>query len=160
MDDQFLLGLIAGEGCFTINLTQKNTSPGIRVNCKFQLTMGEADSGLVEAIHEYIGVGGVYGEQDIHENWQDNVSIHVSSKDDAKKIRTLIEESATEVFKQSKKWSQFQIWCDVMDLSEGEISPEEAKEIISLKHKIAQVNGAKRHNGLGEDAWMDRVMDE
>lgn len=104
-------GFVAGEGCFssrTIERRPPGTTPRMRFT--FTVTVAARDRCLVGALHEHLGVGGVYEGEPRRPGWQPTVSLQVTALADH--LAATIPFAERFLHPAGHKYRQYRSWHD------------------------------------------------
>jgi hypothetical protein len=154
----FILGMIAGEGSFSIHLRQYDGGVGVSGSPIFQLALKDDDAEILHAMCETTGHGKVrYSSNGSHRNramWR--IRGWESCLEFADNIEAAAEK--TGLFKETDKYSTFVEWKRIIEEHDdkreiGEKSVEEAKELV----KKAKSLNSDGNNGLSLETWLDRI---
>jgi hypothetical protein len=149
MDSQFVLGVIVSEGCFTINL-QNREAGGLRATYRFEIKMSEEDEELVREIQRELGgVGGIYREE--REKWTDTVALVVTGKVDIDEVIAYIEENRKEAFDNTRKAEQYGKWKEARRVGTVLKNKDAAQKVVDIAAEID-----KYDRGLSKSEWMQR----
>ena len=139
MDSNFVLGLIAGEGCFSSNMTKNSHySWGVCPRLAFHLGMGEREREMIEAVQQEISVG------DIKDHQEGHVRLQVQRLDDKAALIDYIEENCTPAFEKSSKFKAYDKWRDLFNDRDELIESEEGmKEFATRSCQINPDDGRR-----------------
>jgi len=129
MEERTALGVIAGEGSFSVGL--HDAGDYIGRTPKFALTMSDRDADLVRVVANIVGVGNITSTRG-EARWQ------IQSQDGCEELIEFIEDHADRVFAHSEKWRQFQRWRNVVRLR-PQIRADKSK-ILDLIDAAVKVN--------------------
>lgn len=149
MNPKFILGLIVGEGSFTVNLHTR-TSVGVGGRLRFQLKMAECDEELVLAVQEELGMGSVHYE-DGRGDWSDTVALIIAGRNECEQLIDYVEKHKCNSFDKAYKATQFEKWKKAADIG----IPRTENEAIELIHVAKSITD--RDAGLSEEEWVERV---
>jgi len=157
MNSDFLLGLIAGEGSFSISIkkTSRNSS-GYEIRLKFGLHMRTLDEKLVKAVKgEFGDVGNIQYRNDWKRNRGDTIQYRVTSKDDCRKVVNYIENNLTEEFRSSEKYSSYLKFKDGLNYIEREdqSSPESILRLAKIRDNMNDDTRKKRDYEFFKDKF-------
>lgn len=108
MNKQFVLGLIAGEGCFSINFTRTPSyTYGIQLRQSFTLGMNEENEELVKAISEKLNESEIGTHQDGH------IRLEIRRHEAIDSLIEYIESADTTTFEKSEKYESYRKWRDL-----------------------------------------------
>ena len=90
IDAGYVVGLSDGEGCFYVNLTErdktKNPNAHIRAKSHFYIKLREDDLPVLEKIKKYLGFGFIYFQKEKRENHSACYRFEVNSNVDKLKL--------------------------------------------------------------------------
>jgi len=148
VDDQFILGLITGEGSFSTNKRTRNGKFILRPI----FVLGMRDPELIESIHSEIGLGNVSHRGDEIAQW----SIH--SLSEIKEFREFIENASSDHWGRSKKHKAFEIWSEIVDEMSARPSASitDKGEAIRLMEMSRRINDNYERKAIESD-WKKRI---
>ncbi|OGH18306.1 MAG: hypothetical protein A3F31_04265 [Candidatus Levybacteria bacterium RIFCSPHIGHO2_12_FULL_38_12] len=141
IDANYIVGLTDGEGCFYVNLTErdktKNPKAHIRAKSHFYIKLREDDLPVLEKVRDYLGFGFIYFQKEKRSNHSACYRFEVNSNSD--KLR-LIDFFNKHTLHSPKKGRDFEIFSQV------------TKMIINRDHfhakgllKIRQLKASMHH---------------
>jgi hypothetical protein len=114
IDASYIVGLTDGEGCFYVNLTErdkdKNPKAHVRAKSHFYIKLRTDDLTVLEKVREYLGVGFIYFQKEKRKNHSACYRFEVNSNVD--KLR-LIEFFDRHPLHSPKKKRDFEIFSQV-----------------------------------------------
>ena len=148
-DDVFLAGLIAGEGCFRVDLHQNSRMAcGVRFTPELVIRLHENDSELLDTIVELYGIGSC------HSIPQDNTYVwRVSGFKQCYKIIDIIDSVDNRLFKTSLKADSYDIWKKFILSYESPKTKKDAMEYIKI---VCSINPIGR-KGRGASGWFKKL---
>jgi hypothetical protein len=145
----FILGLVAGEGCFTFDISQRSDmSVGLLISPSFQLKM--KDEVLVKEVAE-LTHGDIVEPSDGTTAWRvrgwDNCRTFSNDL-----VSALSTQPTTNLFTESRKFESLEMWHSIVHSYEP---PQNEKELRSLLENIQRVNDTELGNTVEE--WMEKA---
>jgi hypothetical protein len=167
VSDDWVLGLVEGEGCFSISLqlykdrkprkhpgkpnklVKKHPSCGFRVNPSFRMNLRWDDIGALEKMRDHLGVGKIYLQRKSKYSpaFQDNGHYCAQGFKDLAVIRRFFERLTFN----GKKGNDFRLWCECLDLmaQKKHLEKEGLLRICEIRDKM---NGrANKGNRFRDD---------
>lgn len=110
----YIVGLVDGEGSFTIYVRNKNSKRRVRVEPKFCLKLIEDDKGILYDLQKFFGCGSVYFQKDARSNHKNCYRFEVYN-------RSQLNEIIIPFFKKHKlklysKSKDFKLFCKIMEM--------------------------------------------
>lgn len=132
MTPEFVLGFIAGEGCFTTTCAVNDDAKyGIYPSMQFKLNVKEKK--ILEEMVEYVGVGYVSKEQHKDGQWAWRITQH--GKLEA--FANWIENNSDCGFEESRKYNSFKLWKKLLEEREELLNSKDGvKEFIRRSREI------------------------
>lgn len=150
MDDRdigFVLGFIAGEGSFYVNVCEASTECGLRFSPEFTLKVNEVDTEVLGLLSELTQVGKIRPEQNNCVRWR------VDTQGGCRKLVSDIETASQgTLFRESSKYESFRKWRYFV---ENDISPQTKAELREALEKRNAIN-TTGHGGQTVEEWLDR----
>lgn len=143
-DENFLLGLIAGEGCFGINFHHSDRyTYGFIPRFRFYIGM-KGDGDILRKYRESIGMGNIkkYESGIIH--W------HIDSKVNCLELCNIIDKMDTSKFKQTSKWDSYTTWRDSIRMYENKGTSAKSLEDLVKNSRKMNSNGSSRKRSVEE----------
>lgn len=144
MDDQFVLGFIAGEGCFYIPLNHKN-SGRVRAFPAFALHVHEKQ--IIKDIWNYFENIGTIRQRDDGMVWQ------VQAYDEVKTVHDWVNNNRKECFNITDKARQFGLWREAVSIYSTDMSDKDLKRMVDLSFDIAKSNT----RNVSKETWYERI---
>lgn len=108
MNSDFLLGLVAGEGSFSIPITKNNNkNSGFDVRTMFALKMRSLDENMVEEVKSELGVGYITSRDSNKANEGKTIQYRVSSQEECRQVIHYLDQNMNEDFKMSDKYQSY-----------------------------------------------------
>ena len=116
LSNDYIVGLIDGEGSFTVYIknpqSNKKVERRTKAEPRFYIKLIEKDKSILYELKKYFGCGNVYFQKDTRPNHQNCYRYEVTKRDDLEKI-------IIPFFKQNKlqfnsKKRDFNLFCDLM----------------------------------------------
>lgn len=155
MSKYFILGLIAGEGSFQLNLTINNTrSYGFAPVPKFSLLVHEKD--ILDKIVNEVGLGKVKSR-----SHDDGYVWEIINQNEVIEFSDWIKKSSTEFWESTNKYKQFEKWNVAVDMIcrretnyHGEMyNDSEMKKIVDISYDIGMPDKRK----MSKDDYYDMI---
>lgn len=156
MNEQFILGMMAGEGSFTIKLSKEESfSWKIRPNPRFAITLHESDREVLENMQEYLGVGTLRTKSENQYTWD------VSSIGGIIEIKKFVEENAEDGFMCTEKYESFLRWSKGVDMFKGpgrktNWTKEKIVKIVNISKGINKTG----YKGKSKKEWMEIIPND
>lgn len=128
---EFFLGFIAGEGSFSIGISQGQSR--ISVSPIFTIKLEQVDATILKYLSDSVNIGYL---TEGHDRGRDYILWRVSSLDEclllARKIDEISEDS---IFKATSKYESFKVWKNCLDLmnKDAHLTAEGIKKIARLR---------------------------
>jgi len=158
MNNKFALGLIAGEGCFSANMSKFKTNAfGLQANHSFTLGMSDREHRLLKDLQSLLKIG------DIETHQEDCARFHVQRHSEITELIEFIENNRGGGFEKSSKFTSYEIWKDLwIDRDEltktesgmkefatraNEVNPDDARRgrSVAEKHSIIEENCREKY---------------
>jgi len=151
-DVEYLLGLLAGEGCFLAELSYNTDKYKFNVAvtpaCKIQMV--EGDRPMLEYIRDTFNIG------TIHTDSGSGMAIWKVYKDDEmRELNQIIWEADSPHFTRSKKWDSYLKWREIVQQKAGYGHFESEDEVKRLVRLAKNINDGNR--GYSTEKWISRV---
>ena len=134
----YVVGLVDGEGSFTVYIRQSNNKSLRRVKAepRFYLKLIEKDKQILYQLKNYFNCGNVYFQRDNRENHQNCYRYEVTNRADLEKI--IIPFFQKHQLKLISKRNDFKIFCELFTrIQKGEhLKPSGLKSLYQLKQKM------------------------
>lgn len=146
LSNEFILGLIAGEGSFHVVLE----SPS-RQRPKFTMNIHEDE--ILDEICEHLDLGGISRSDDIRAEWQ------IQSKAEIVELRDWVEDNMCQGFKQSDKYRQFKLWSEAVDIVPNDREPigqDKRKRLVEIAYEIPKSDTRRK----SKESWLEDVSDK
>lgn len=132
----YALGVIAGEGCFTLG--HKRSRGHIYCNPAFIVRLKENDRETLEVIRDaFDGIGNISGD-----SGRNTVSWCVYGKDNLEHMVKKIRDEAPEGWWKSEKGRNFEVWADIIDIYVGGYNDsDDTAEMFHLAEELNVGNG-------------------
>lgn len=154
-ENKFVLGLISGEGNFSIKLRSADGFDWkVRPSPTFAISLHESDREVLEKSKEVVGTGNLRRKTSDQYTWA------IESIEGVMKIKNFVEENASHMFKSTEKYDSFIRWSRGVNMYEGKNKKtnwdrESTIEII----KIAKSVNKNGYKGKSEEEWLEMVPD-
>ena len=116
LNSDYIVGLIDGEGSFTVYIknpaNHKKAKRRTKAEPRFYVKLIEKDKNILYELKEFFGCGNVYFQKDTRPNHQNCYRYDVTSRDDLKK--TIIPFFKKHKLKLNSKKKDFKIFCELM----------------------------------------------
>lgn len=133
----FTLGFIAGEGSFSIDVQPlERRTYNVAVYPRFQLLVHEKE--IVYKLCDDTGIGEVRERRNGVHTW------NVRTQEDCVKLIDFIEENSNEYFEATRKFEQYSRWKEAVQLLDGDDSPEDLKQAVTIGYEIGMPEKRKR----------------
>lgn len=144
-DIDFALGVIAGEGTFTIGI--KRADGRVYLAPYFQLRMNECDERLIRDCREAIG----YELGTLRDADSDMFNWRVENKDQCLQLVNIIEAYATEIWYRSEKGKNFKTWAKLVRIhADGRTNDNQRIEMAKIARKSLNRNAS---NSKSVEDW-------
>ncbi len=136
IDASYIVGLTDGEGCFYVNLTErdkiKNPKAHIRAKSHFYIKLREDDLLVLEKVKRYLGFGFIYYQKEKRKNHSACFRFEVNSNADKLK---LIDFFKKHPLQSPKKKRDFEIFSHItqMIINKNHFTLEGINKIRQLK---------------------------
>jgi len=143
-DENFLLALIAGEGCFGINFYHKDSfTYGFIPRFRFYIGM-KGDREILEMYRDKVDLGNIKKYESGIVHW------HIDAKRDCLKLCDMIDKMDTSNFENTRKWDAYIKWRDSIRMYDEQGTTAEAlKEIVKTSRNMNS-NGSSRKRSEDE----------
>ncbi len=115
---EYIIGLIDGEGSFTVYIVDSNRSNNVQRRAKaeprFYVKLIEKDKKILYDLKDYFGCGNVYFQRDKRANHQNCYRYEVAGRNDLNKI--IIPFFLKHQLKFLSKQNDFKIFCRIMNM--------------------------------------------
>ena len=136
----YIVGLVDGEGSFTVYIRnpnlKKNIKRRVKAEPRFYLKLGERDRNILYKLKDFFRCGNVYFQRDKRKNHQDCYRYEVANRDD---LNTII----VPFFKKNKlqlmsKLKDFKIFCIILEKirKKEHLTKSGLKNLYQLKQKM------------------------
>jgi len=142
----FTLGVIAGEGCFKLDATVRNSRGGyVSVNPRMSILLTSEDIETLKCVQDELGgVGSITKTGDGH------VALQCGSKEDLEKIVSKIKENSGDMWDKSLKSEQFGVWEEIVSIyADGRTTKQQKIEMLELAKEMPS-GGRNRGTSLEE----------
>lgn len=143
LSDDFMLGMIAGEGSFHIVLEAPS-----RQRPKFTMNMHERE--ILEIMQEQLEWGTISKPDDTRTEWQ------VQGKEDLREMKEWVENNMSEGFKSTDKYRQFLLWSEAVEIRPDGREPipvEDRKRLVELAFEIPKSDNRNK----SKEEWLELV---
>jgi hypothetical protein len=142
----FILGFIAGEGSFTVNLEEQ--SGKLYAYPRFKVAVHERDRALLDAMAECVGLGAVYGHGEDSAEWR------IDNQEESQRFAQQVLAAADgSLFTESDKYEQFVRWLDfASEYDQHPTTPEESREVIREAKEITHAD-----HGHTVEEWVEKL---
>lgn len=149
VEKSFFLGLIAGEGTFTIRRHHSGDG-AMYLNPYFQVRVKGCDSDTIEQMREeFDSVGEIY------ESVEGMVTWRVENKSDLEKLNNLITENSPEIWYETEKGKNYEIWSDVVEIyCDGQTTAKQRLKMAKMAKNSLNNNA---ENAKSESDWDEAI---
>lgn len=116
LNSDYVVGLVDGEGSFTVYLRNPNEIKNVRRRTKaeprFYIKLIENDKNILYELKKYFGCGNVYFQKDNRPNHQNCYRYEVTNRKDLRKV--IIPFFKKHKLKLKSKQKDFKIFCELM----------------------------------------------
>jgi len=138
-DSSFVLGFIAGEGCFTVDVNKGSYT--IYLQPRFKVVVDSKDRDTLLNIREVIGgVGNVNEHSDGSTHWD------VSSKGECQHVRDYIREHGGKLWLDTDKAENFEVWADIVDIHEVRSDYVGREQMAELARDLNKGSGGRERD--------------
>lgn len=136
----YIVGLIDGEGSFTVYIRNPHISKNIKRRAKaeprFYVKLIEKDKKILYKLKEFFGCGNVYFQKDTRKNHQNCYRYEVANRDDLKTVIIPFFRKNKLEFPSKKK--DFKIFCKLMEMIEANqhLNDRGIKKMFEIKQKM------------------------
>ncbi len=136
IDANYIVGLTDGEGCFYVNLTErdkiKNPKAHIRAKSHFYIKLREDDLHVLEKVKQYLGFGFIYYQKEKRKNHSACFRFEVNSNTDKLKLIDFFQKHPLQ---SPKKKRDFEIFSRItqMIINKSHFTLEGINKIRQLK---------------------------
>jgi hypothetical protein len=141
----FVLGFVAGEGCFTVNIREQ--AGNIYALPSFALSVSERDEGIVQELCDLTGLGSVNYRRGGMVAWV--ISSREECQTFASQLRSAMEGT---LFSVTEKSNQLERWVEFMEEYE---TPKTDEEVRTVVERAKSVNPDSQ-NGMSVEEWIER----
>lgn len=140
LSNDYIIGLVDGEGSFTVQIRSinknKKTQRRAIVEPKFYIKLSEKDKAILFELKRYFNCGNVYFQKDNRPNHSDCYRFEVSNRVSLNEI--IIPFFLKNNLKFRSKINDFKIFCKIMELirNNAHFSESGLNKIRSLKSKM------------------------
>jgi len=136
LNPHYVIGLVDGEGSFTVYIPTKETKRRAKAEPRFYLKLNERDKDILYALKNFFKCGNVYFQKDRRENHQDCYRYEVANRNDLERI--IIPFFRKYRLNLETKRKDFKIFCEIMRrISRGEhLTNSGLKNLYRLKQKM------------------------
>lgn len=147
MSKEFIAGLIAGEGCFSVALrAHDDCACGISASPKLTIGMHDRDLSLLESVQSELGIG------DIYPNGDDLTVFAVNRSSDVMDLIDYLDAVNADCWISSDKYSTYQDWREfVLQYS----PPQNRQEVEETVQFAKRLNHGDR--GRSKEDWLDKA---
>ena len=130
----YVLGIVAGEGCFTVG--HKIQNGHIYINPAFLISLKKKDADTLEVVKNvFDGRGSISVNGDMA-TWR------ISGKDNFKFITKTIRENASDAWWKSEKAKNFKLWAEIIDIyTDGYNNSDDTAEMFRIAEDLNKGNG-------------------
>jgi len=141
----FVLGFVAGEGCFTVNIREQ--AGNIYALPSFALSVNERDEGIVQELCDLTGLRSVNYRRGGMVAWV------ISSREECQTFADQLS-SAMEgtLFSVTEKSNQLERWVEFMEEYETPKTDEEVRTVV----ESAKAVNPDSQNGMSVEEWVER----
>lgn len=140
--EEFILGLIAGEGSFMVNIHKSDRySTGLDIRTAVTITLGKDDYSILAMIHHILGVGGLNKCGDSAVSWK------LQSYKDSRMLADWIDGHLDEsLFQYTRKYRSYKTWKKCLSIIEkgDHMTYEGALKIAKLREDMNYSSGTAR----------------
>ncbi|NTU66851.1 MAG: hypothetical protein HGB08_02895 [Candidatus Moranbacteria bacterium] len=140
LNPNYIVGLVDGEGSFTIYVKDPDSSKEVRrrtkVEPRFFLKLIEKDKEVLYELKKFFGCGNVYFQGDKRANHQDCYRFEVANRNDLDKIIIPFFKKNSLMLRSKK--GDFEIFCKIlkMVLDKDHLKEAGLRKIYNLKQKM------------------------
>lgn len=137
--EDYIVGLVDGEGSFTVYIRNQDTASikrRVKAEPRFYLKLVERDKLILDELKRYFQCGNVYFQKDSRKNHQNCYRFEVANRKD-------LEEIIIPFFKRNQlrfpsKIKDFKIFCDLMErIKKGEhLNSVGLRNLYKIKQKM------------------------
>lgn len=140
--DQFILGLLAGEGSLMINMHKSDRyNTGIDVRCTGQITLGQKDYEILVMIHHILDIGSLSIEGNGGVAWK------VQSQKECRILADWIDDNiAGTMFEHTRKYESYKVWSECLSMVEDgkHLTKDGIRRIASMRDTINYYSSSAR----------------
>ncbi len=139
LNDNYITGLIDGEGSFTVYINDgknKDRKRRVRIEPKFYIKLIEEDKDILYQLKQYFKCGNVYFQKDKRPNHKNCYRYEVTKRDDLRNI--IIPFFKKNPVKFTTKQRDFKIFCEILSaISNNEhLTSSGLAKLYRLKQKM------------------------
>ncbi len=161
----YLLGLIAGEGCFHINIfnqrnnqweTKRKNKIGFEIRPEFRLSLVSEDIESLNFVKKKLGFGDIYA---LKGNKSETSQIYVTGLRRCQEIVNFVDEH----YLIGKKKKDYLLWKEIINLIKNKkhLSKEGILEIARIRDKMNVVSKNKKSARYRDYTWFKKnVLDD
>ena len=145
----FILGLIAGEGCFYVELNKnKRMSHNIYARPAFSLGVKVDDPDMVHILEEEFGFGEI-----VHRD--NSIEIRVRKKENIRYLIEWMDSNKTDLFTRTDKSRQYEDWKIIRNKINNCETDEDMEEIVTLTKSLSNST-----HGKSKDDWHNLIRQD
>lgn len=149
MELEYAAGVIAGEGCFMLKLSEELTGPvGIGISPSMSVNMDDRDVDLLEYLRDVFGSGNLY-------NSGTGTMWSIEGWENCSEVVDKLESVKCRGWEESNKYDTFVEWSGIVQNYEPPSTTEEADRYIEASKRL---NNSEL--GLSVDEWKKRARYE
>jgi len=149
--EEFILGFIAGEGCFDTHITETKTG-NVNISSRFKVEVKTNDVELLKKMADYINAGVVR-----ERSGKDLCGWLVENKKDLKRIMNFVENNKN-AFQKSAKYESYKTWKKIVEIyCDGRGMSVDGKEKCIKLAKETNKNG---YTGESSEYWINKLNNE
>mgnify|MGYP006281713157 CR=1 FL=1 len=142
----FILGLIAGEGCFYVELNKnKRVSHNVYARPAFTLGVKVDDPDIVHILEEEFGFGEIVKKDN-------SIEIRVRNKDSIEQLIDWLDEKSSTLFERTDKHRQYEDWKTIRNKIENCETEQDMIEIVTLSKSLSNST-----HGKSKEDWHDLI---
>ncbi len=140
LNQDYIVGLIDGEGSFTVYIRNpyinKNIKRRVKAEPRFYVKLIEKDKKILYGLKKFFGCGNVYFQKDTRKNHQNCYRYEVANRDDLKTVIIPFFRKNKLEFPSKKK--DFKIFCKLMEMIESNqhLNDRGIKKMFKIKQKM------------------------
>lgn len=140
LNQDYIVGLIDGEGSFTVYIRNphinKNIKRRVKAEPRFYVKLIEKDKKILYGLKKFFDCGNVYFQKDTRKNHQNCYRYEVANRDDLKTVIIPFFRKNKLEFPSKKK--DFKIFCKLVEMIEANqhLNDRGIKKMFEIKQKM------------------------